>query len=544
MENSPIGELGLPTDVTEGLNVALTGGGEISYHRRRNSFRRNVGWTRVHDGIGVVNAGEETGAMGRARLAEDGDLGKLYELKDQIVWSRDKSKEKVLIHHSYVCYNKHHQSPPPDPPQPPPHPIAPPVLQNDTVFYHHDHNRSLNSHSGESRTQWSDDLRRPSRGILATGGRRCCLVSGGSPFIACCSLCEGMSNSRRLTAYLMIMADSPTHFFKFIPPALKYDLSIPSSLLTNLNHGRCSKAILRRGRHEWSVDIDDGVFGDGWRKFVRENGVQEFDFIVFKHQGSMVFDFLVFDKSACERQYLNLLDKMDLEEPPLESDTISAHRPKNLKRPKRNEYASQDQEKYHVQKENGSTIKKATSSTLNDHTYFISNLKGCSFKSSVLYLPTHFTKQNGLKIGEMILIDNKGRSWEVQLKKKRENEIYIGCGFKAFSVANRLKEGDTFKFALVEKEKNKPPVANFFCPITFEEDDRRCFMGEMKSILQQSHLYLTQEFARLNGLINKKQVILKNTEDERLWTVDLKKYKNSLLSIHSIALNLMSISGI
>lgn len=49
----------------------------------------------------------------------------------------------------------------------------------------------------------------------------------------------------------------------------------------------------------------------------------------------------------------------------------------------------------------------------------------------------------------------------------------------------------------------------------------------MKSILQQSHLYLTQEFARLNGLINRKKVILKNAVDERLWTVDLKKYRNS-----------------
>lgn len=186
-------------------------------------------------------------------------LRKLDELKDQIVRSRDKSKEKVPIHHhipSYmhqnsrpllpssnpvqfndpfrsqnhrispilpfeqnpyhpyysgqyvsneitdnrlfhhpscsclVCYNKHHQAPPPNLPQPPPHPIAPPVLPNDPVFYHHDYNRSLNTRSGESRTRWSNDLRRPPRGILATGGRRCRPVSGGSPFIACCKCHE------------------------------------------------------------------------------------------------------------------------------------------------------------------------------------------------------------------------------------------------------------------------------------------------------------------------------------------------------------------
>lgn len=99
-----------------------------------------------------------------------------------------------LFHHPscscLVCYNKHHQAPPPPPPQPPPHPIAPPVLQNDPGFYHHDYNRSLNSRSGESRTRWSNEIRRPPRGILATGVRRCRPVSGGSPFVACCKCNE------------------------------------------------------------------------------------------------------------------------------------------------------------------------------------------------------------------------------------------------------------------------------------------------------------------------------------------------------------------
>lgn len=45
-----------------------------------------------------------------------------------------------------------------------------------------------------------------------------------------------------------------------------------------------------------------------------DNGVQEFDLIVFKHQGNMLFDFLVFDQSTCERQYPNLLDEIDVED--------------------------------------------------------------------------------------------------------------------------------------------------------------------------------------------------------------------------------------
>ncbi|KAJ0811063.1 putative transcription factor B3-Domain family [Helianthus annuus] len=100
--------------------------------------------------------------------------------------------------------------------------------------------------------------------------------------------------------------------------------SIPKSFLTKLDGWRGKKAILRRGCHNWAVHIGDGgVFGDGWSKFVVENGVQEFDIIVFKHQGNMVFDFLVFDPSACERQYPNLPKEVEVSLP--ESDSLHTH---------------------------------------------------------------------------------------------------------------------------------------------------------------------------------------------------------------------------
>ncbi|CAI9277427.1 unnamed protein product [Lactuca saligna] len=290
------------------------------------------------------------------------------------------------------------------------------------------------------------------------------------------------------------MADPSTHFFKFITPGFKFDLSLPSSFLTQLNCGRCSKATLSRGRHEWSVDIDDGVFGDGWRRFVRENGVQEFDFIVFKHKGGMMFEFLVFDQSTCERQYPNISDEMEVEEPPTVSDTIRTimKGPKNLKKHKRNDYASQDQ-KFQVKKETGSTMKKATSSTLKDYPYFISTLKPCCFKKLFLQLPLHFYETKSFE------------NW-------------------------RYDSSDAFKFEIIEKEKNKPPVVSFSCLTPIEEDGHRYFIGILKSYnLQKPYLYLPQEFVTFNGLINKKIMILKNAEDERLWTVELRNYRGAII---------------
>ncbi|KAJ0625112.1 putative transcription factor B3-Domain family [Helianthus annuus] len=128
----------------------------------------------------------------------------------------------------------------------------------------------------------------------------------------------------RIAYFAAAMTDPPNHFFKFIPPGFKFNLSIPKSFLTKLDGWRGKKAILRRGCHNWAVHIGDGgVFGDGWSKFVVENGVQEFDIIVFKHQGNMVFDFLVFDPSACERQYPNLPKEVEVSLP--ESDSLHTH---------------------------------------------------------------------------------------------------------------------------------------------------------------------------------------------------------------------------
>ncbi|PWA76850.1 auxin response factor [Artemisia annua] len=368
------------------------------------------------------------------------------------------------------------------------------------------------------------------------------------------------------------MSNPPNHFFKFIPPGFKFNLSLPRSFWTSLNEWTCKKVVLKRGRHEWPVAINDkGVFGDGWRKLVIDNGVQEFDFIVFKHQGNMLFDFMVFDQSTCERQYPNLLDEIDVE------DHIHERLKKSQKR-KRNDYSCRKEDKSHlsgdscftaimtpfniessrlqfpikfarsngfitedtqkeivhtkavivdeaqrtwpatlqtsrkqvrlggwrelkikyhlkagdscmfelvkhgelsifnfyklgkkpvrddhiqVQKETSLTSTEETNMTTNNHSYFISTLKPCTFRSSCLYFPVSFSIPNGLKTGEMILRNDKGRSWTIQLRKMGERRFYLGCGLKDFCNANGLKVGDAYKFELIENEKNKPPVANF-----------------------------------------------------------------------------------
>ncbi|KVH97283.1 uncharacterized protein LOC112523613 [Cynara cardunculus var. scolymus] len=248
-------------------------------------------------------------------------LRKLDELKDQIVRSRDKSKEKVPTHHPYanihhnshsllppsnqvqifndpfrpqnhvrtpimpyeqqnpyhpyysgqyvsqemtdnrlfhhpscsclVCYNKHHQAPPPPPPPLPP--IAPPVMQNDPNFYHHDYNNrrfsnlSLNSHGAESHTRWSNDLRRPPRGILATGGRRCHPIAGGSPFVACCKCYELLQVPEKSTKKMRCAACSEVMLISIVNKKLVLSVYVE----TNRDSEKPKDDLKTRGDAKW-----------------------------------------------------------------------------------------------------------------------------------------------------------------------------------------------------------------------------------------------------------------------------------------------------
>ncbi|KAJ0435228.1 putative zinc-ribbon domain, plant, protein enhanced disease resistance 4 [Helianthus annuus] len=128
--------------------------------------------------------------------------------------SNDMADNRLFHHPScscLACYSKHQQAPPPPPPPPPP--IAPPVLQNDPVLYHHDYNRrfsnlSTNSHSSAPHTRWSTEIRRPPRGIIATGVRRCGTVAGGSPFVACCKCYELLQVPKKKTKKMRCAACS------------------------------------------------------------------------------------------------------------------------------------------------------------------------------------------------------------------------------------------------------------------------------------------------------------------------------------------------
>jgi len=49
--------------------------------------------------------------------------------------------------------------------------------------------------------------------------------------------------------------------------------------------------------------MDGHHFKDGWENFAKGNNLQVGDFVVLKYQGQLIFDVLIFDPTACEREF-------------------------------------------------------------------------------------------------------------------------------------------------------------------------------------------------------------------------------------------------
>ncbi|XP_076953024.1 B3 domain-containing protein REM10-like [Bidens hawaiensis] len=220
--------------------------------------------------------------------------------------------------------------------------------------------------------------------------------------------------------------------------------SIPVSFRKYLRNN--TVAILSKGDKKWAVTIgDDWVFGDGWDGFMKDNGEQDFDFVVFKHHGNMVFDTMVFDTSLCEREYSNNQVTKSFKKQKLDNNVlknISKGKDTNVNRSTKSQAKAErpmaPDQNHHPKCFIGILIKYQTS------------LKLC--------IPKDFGLANGLGNGEMILknAENKG-SWSVELKHKRDRKFYIQRGFPEFCTSIGLENGDSFRFELIHN--GEKPVA-------------------------------------------------------------------------------------
>ncbi|KAM7486196.1 hypothetical protein LguiA_002205 [Lonicera macranthoides] len=202
---------------------------------------------------------------------------------------------------------------------------------------------------------------------------------------------------------------------------------------------------------------------EGWSKFGEENEVEVGDFLVFRHEGDLVFEVLLFDPSALLKPILFLSPP----NPRLHFDTSSSQEVYIglNKIPKKHEECNFGIEDRVTTKCSRNTTKTTTTHHDDDgerhgHPYFSSTLTASNIKGYGLYIPMEFARLNGL-IGrncEMIMKDEQGRTWPLRLKHSG-NHVCITRRFHHFLTANGLKEGDSFVVHLLQN--GNKPLMNF-----------------------------------------------------------------------------------
>ncbi|KAM7486195.1 hypothetical protein LguiA_002204 [Lonicera macranthoides] len=304
---------------------------------------------------------------------------------------------------------------------------------------------------------------------------------------------------------------------------------------------------LRRGNRKWKVKIINGrvMEEEGWSKFWEENEVEVGDFLVFRHEGDLVFEVLLFDPSALLKPILfpppHVKQEIILDDhqSPLLAKCVKQHKfHGSNKIPKWKQRACT---KFGYED-------KATSSrnTHSDgHPYFTSTLTPYNIKSA-LNIPMKFARPNGLagRDCEMIMKDERGRSWPLRLKHDGSH-VYISRGFRQFNVANGLKAGDSFIIQLLHNgykplmnfiRLNKIPKMKPARKLVFEEkascsrnsnDGGEHGHPSFSSTLTASNIninvmYIPMEFARTNGLTNRKCEMIMKDEKGRSWPMRLR----------------------
>ncbi|KAF3633213.1 hypothetical protein FXO37_27157 [Capsicum annuum] len=107
-----------------------------------------------------------------------------------------------------------------------------------------------------------------------------------------------------------------------------------------------------------------------------------------------------------------------------------------------------------------SQVAASTSADANLH--FISIIKPYAIRNPVLYLPMDFAKSNGLMDKhEMIIVDEKRRSWSVWIGRIDEFHFGIKRGWTQFRKENGVQVGDTYRFELTNN--GTIPVVHFHC---------------------------------------------------------------------------------
>ncbi|XP_024004601.1 B3 domain-containing protein REM8 [Eutrema salsugineum] len=209
------------------------------------------------------------------------------------------------------------------------------------------------------------------------------------------------------------------HFFQPLLTGSHSHLSIPVKFFSKHIEGKYEgkTVTLRSDASEktWKVKMEGQRLTEGWKEFVRAHDLRIGDFVVFRHEGDMLFHVTALGPSCCEIQYAPSGSRDEDKEETSETDNIAEKALENR-------------------------FVKLTP-TPN------------SLDLGKQHLPVSFTRANGLiKPEKVILVDKNRAEWSMNLKvEKGSGTMYIMSGkhWKRFCAVNEVGAGESLTLELI-----------------------------------------------------------------------------------------------
>ncbi|XP_010472473.1 PREDICTED: B3 domain-containing protein REM14-like [Camelina sativa] len=320
------------------------------------------------------------------------------------------------------------------------------------------------------------------------------------------------------------------HFFKPLLPGFQRHLTIPVAFFVKYIKGRDEQKKTAKLRSDaskiiWNVKLDGQRLTDGWKEFALAHDLRIGDIVIFRQERDLAFHVTLLGPSCCEIQYGSCLEEES-----------------NLEKKE----------------------KKSPNEENEEDSCFVANVAPSSLRYDSLLFPKAFVRENGVVTGsgEIVLMNEKGRSWTLKMKQKPScGTIYIRGGWINFCHANGLKSGDTVTFKMIQRRgtrvlrllpKEQKEEANDVSLSTEPESDedsnirkiqrqrkmkkspRRdtesssldnsCFVASIApSSLRYDTMYLPIKFMRENGIYTKRGEMILMNQKGRSWTLDLRR---------------------
>ncbi|KAL7157899.1 hypothetical protein ABFS83_02G107200 [Erythranthe nasuta] len=209
-----------------------------------------------------------------------------------------------------------------------------------------------------------------------------------------------------------------------IPPDFieKFGGNIPETVTLKKTSGISFQADINR------IDDDDWFIEKGWPEFVKENSVEESDFLIFTYARNAVFDIKIFSKNGC----LKIVDNLPDDEP--------------------SESESENLEDNQSEERNLSPRRPSERETVCGNRYFSVKLKKSCVSRGWLHIPSEFWRahlgadKRGLR---MATLEVKEKSWKVGITSTSVRAIF-SKGWGKFVIDNSLRIGNSCMFLLID----------------------------------------------------------------------------------------------